>query len=231
MVVVEGGGGGRGSAQDRAAVWEHVRVQHSRWSGVSSSPSHLPGCALGALMPYNLAKIARGMLAYSQSSESPGCSRGKPCGKHALNRTRCCMYNVVNIRSQASEYHNPNLAHLGASEWGHFRFLKLMRLIIMIGEDVGSRGGAGMTGDNTRNQSDPSHRLDLVSNERRSESFVRMRAPGERKGRSHAGSQPPRRDASQRREGRAIPSVTTEPRDLIVPVRIGTNSNHLFQIY
>lgn len=155
-------------------------MQCSRWFGVSSLPSHLPGCALGALMPSNLAKIARGMLAYGQSSESPGCSGGKPCGKHALNRTRCCMYNVANIRSQASEYHNPNLAHLGASEWGHFRFLKPMRLIIMIGEDVGSRGGAGMMGDNARNQSDPSRCLDLVSNERRSESFVRMRAPGER---------------------------------------------------
>lgn len=154
-----------------------MRVQ---WSAVLSWPSHLPGCALGALMPHHLAEIAPGMLAYSQSSESPGCSKGKPCGKHALNRTRCCMYNVANTRSQASEYHNPNLAHLGASEGGLFRFFKPMRLIIMIGEDVCSRGGAGMTSDNARNQSDPSHRLDLLSNERRSESFVRVRVSGER---------------------------------------------------
>lgn len=38
-------------------------------------------------------------------------------------------------------------------------------------------------------------------------------------------------DVPQPRQGHAIPPVTTEPRDLIVPVWIGTNSNHLFLIY
>lgn len=32
-------------------------------------------------------------------------------------------------------------------------------------------------------------------------------------------------------EGRTIHSVRAERRDLIVPARIGTNSNHLFLIY
>lgn len=123
-------------------------MQHSSVC-VSSWPSHLPGCALEALMPRNLAKIARGLLAYSQSSESPSCSRGKPCGKHALNRTRCCMYNVVNIRSQASEYHNPNLVHLRPSRVGPFWIFKPMSLIIMIRGDMGSQGSDGITGDNT----------------------------------------------------------------------------------
>lgn len=42
----------------------------------------------------------------------------------------------------------------------------------MIREDVGSRGGSGVMGDNTQNQSDLSYCLDLVSNERRSDAFV-----------------------------------------------------------
>lgn len=51
-----------------------------------------------------------------------------------------------------------------------------MRLIIMIREDVGSRGDSGMMEDNSQNQSDWSYCLDFVSNERRSDAFVRMRA-------------------------------------------------------
>lgn len=85
-----------------------------------------------------------------------------------------------------------------------------------------------------QNQSDPSHCIDLVSNERTNESFVWKRAAGARRARrdgEEAAEQGGPTQASQPREGRAIPSVTTEPRDLIVPVRIGTNSNHLFQIY
>lgn len=50
-------------------------------------------------MLYNLVNIAWGMWAYSRSLKSPSCFRWKPCGKHALNVTRGCMYNVAHIRS------------------------------------------------------------------------------------------------------------------------------------
>lgn len=62
---------------------------------VWGSPPCLPGCAFRLLMLCNLVKIAWGILAYSWSSKPPSCFRGKPCGKHALNLTRCCMYNVA----------------------------------------------------------------------------------------------------------------------------------------
>lgn len=149
------------SAQDHA-VWGACVSATLPLVCVSTRPSHLPGCALRALMPYNLTKIARGMLAYSQSSESPGCSRGKPCGKHALNCTRCRMYNVVNVRSQASEYIITLIWR--PSDYQSrtiFGFFKPMRLIVVIGEDARSREGAGMTGDNGPEsiRPEPLHRL------------------------------------------------------------------------
>lgn len=104
---------------------------------VGGSLPHLPGCAFQLLMLYNLVKIAWGILAYSWSSKPPSCFRGKPCGKHALNLTRCRMYNVAYSRS----YRPLNIITLiqctfKHAEWVILHF-KPMRLIRMIIEDVG----------------------------------------------------------------------------------------------
>lgn len=143
---------------------------------VWGSRPRLPGCAFRLLMLSTFAKIAQGMLAYSRFSESPSCFRGKPCGKHALNPTRCCMYNATYFRS----YRPVNILTLTWCTSEHAQWatwdLKQMRLIRMITGDEDRWGGGGMIGNNSPNQSDWGYFLDFVSNKMGGEALVSVRA-------------------------------------------------------